>query len=158
MKKTLFLFALLVLVVAGCKNKKEEIPVIAEQVNLQLTAYSNEFEVYAEAKPFVVGKMSNVLSHFSHLPDFKAFQKGVMTIRLLVDGSEVNQVLDKPTRKGIYSFDLTPKTPGAGKIIYDINVDGAEYQVVVQDIVVYSDESAASEAAKIKGASRTNAT
>ncbi len=158
MKKNLFLFALLVLMVAGCKNKKEEIPVVSEQVNLQLTAYSNEFEVYAEATPFVVGKMSNVLSHFSHLPDFKALQTGTMTIRLIVNQSEVSQALDKPTRKGIYSFDITPKTPGAGKIFYDINIDGAAYQVVVPDIVVYSDSASAAEAAKIKAASRTNAT
>ncbi len=51
MKKNLFLFALLVMMVAGCKNRKEEIPVVPEQVNLQLTAYSNDYEVYAEAKP-----------------------------------------------------------------------------------------------------------
>jgi membrane fusion protein, heavy metal efflux system len=158
MKKNLFLFAWLVLMVAGCKNQKEETPVVPEQVNLQLTAYSNEYEVYAEADPFVAGKTSNVLSHFSHLPDFKALQSGAMTIRLIVDGSEVSQALDKPTRKGIYSFDITPKTPGAGKIVYDITVDGAAYQVVVPDIVVYSDSAAAAEAAQSKAASRTNAT
>ena len=158
MKKNQFLFAIFVLIVAGCKNKKEEIPVVPEQVNLQLTAYSNDFEVYAEAKPFFVGKQSNVLSHFSHLPDFKALQSGSMTIRLMVGGSEVSQLLDKPTRKGIYSFDITPKTAGAGKIIYDIHIDGTDYQVEVPDIVVYSDSISAAEAAKLKAASRTNAT
>ncbi|MFA5814960.1 MAG: efflux RND transporter periplasmic adaptor subunit [Bacteroidales bacterium] len=158
MKKTLFLFALLVLVVTGCRNRKEETTVISEQVNLQLTTYSNEFEVFAEAQPFVVGQPSNVLSHFSHLPDFKALQSGRMTIRLIVNGSEVNQLLEKPSRKGIFSFDLKPQTQGTGRIVYDINIDGAEYQVIVPDIVVYSDEESASEAAKSKAASKTNTT
>ena len=158
MKKNLFLFAILALLVAGCKNKKEEIPVAPEQVNLQLTSYSNDYEVYAEAKPFFVGKTSNVLSHFSHLPDFKALQIGSMTIRLQIDGSEVSQMLDKPTRKGIYSFDIKPTTAGTGKIVYDISIDGAAYQVVVPDIVVYSDSVSAAEAANLKAASRTNAT
>jgi len=158
MKKALFLFALLVMVVASCRKTKTDIPVVSQQVNLQLTAYSNEFEVYAEAKPFFVGKQSNVLSHFSHLPDFKALQAGSMTIRLMIGSSEVNQLLDKPTRKGIYSFDIKPTTAGTGKIVYDINIDGAAYQVVVNEITVYSDSTAAAEAAKLKAASRTNAT
>lgn len=157
MNKTLLLFALLILVAAGCQKTNNNSPVVDEPVNLQLAAYSNEFEVYAEAKPFVVGRESNVLSHFSHLPDFKPLQQGDVAIRLLVNGSEVRQLLEKPARKGIYSFDIKPTTVGSGNIVYDINTDGEAFQVVVPDIMVYPDESSAAEAAKSKAASRTNA-
>ncbi len=101
MKYKIFLFALLVLIFTSCKlsneDEKQDEP---EVVKNQFTAYSSEFELFAEADPFVVGKTSNVLSHFSNLPDFKALENGSITIHLIVNGKETNQTLDKPTRKG----------------------------------------------------------
>ena len=49
-------------------NSEEE---HAHEENLQLTSYNNDFEVYAEAKPFVVGQESSILAHFSYLSNFK---------------------------------------------------------------------------------------
>ncbi len=103
---------------ASCnKSNSNNIPVQEEEAKLRLTAYSNDFEVYAEADPLAIGRTSNVLSHFSHLPDFKALEIGSMTIRLIINGKETTQTLDKPTRKGIYSFDIKPEKQGTGKII-----------------------------------------
>jgi RND family efflux transporter MFP subunit len=112
--------------------------------------------LFAEADPFVVGKSSNILSHFSHLPDFKALEKGSVTVRLLVGTTEVKQTFDAPKRKGIFSFDLKPTVQGVGKIIYEIKTGNISSQVVVSEILVYQDEEQAHEAAEKKVASRTN--
>ncbi|OQX72505.1 MAG: hypothetical protein B6D64_15040 [Bacteroidetes bacterium 4484_276] len=111
-----------------------------EDVKLQFTAYSGEFELFAEADPFVVGSTSNVLSHFSNLPGFTALENGSITIRLIVNGKKVNQTLEKPSRKGIYSFNIKPGTEGKGVLIFDIKTDEGKFQVIVPDVRVFTDE------------------
>jgi len=158
MIKSAFIIALLALLFAGCKNRpgKETDLHAGEEVKIQLTAYSPEFELFAEADPFLVGKSSNILSHFSHLPDFKALEKGSVTIRLVIGTTEVTQTFDAPKRKGIFSFDLKPAVQGTGKIIFDIKAGNISSQVVVSDVTVYSNEEQADEAAAKKVSSRTN--
>ncbi len=157
MKKTIFSFAILAILLAGC-NKHKSADTHEEAASIQLTAYSPEFEVFAEADPFVVGKEGGVLSHFSHMPDFTALENGSVTIRLIIDGKEVSQVLDKPTRKGIYKFALTPTAKGAGKIVYDFKMDNNTYQLEVPNVVVYATEQEAVAAAKAVVISKTNTT
>jgi len=158
MKKAIFLFAMLAFILASCNKSKDQKTKAEEETKIQFTAYSAEFEVFAEADPFVVGKEGGVLSHFSHMPNFTALENGIVTIRLIVDGKEVSQVLDKPTRKGIYKFALTPTVKGAGKIVYDFKMDNNTYQLEVPNVVVYATEQEAIEAAKSVVISRTNTT
>lgn len=158
MKKAIFLFAMLAIIIAGCNKNKDQKNLTVEETKLQFTAYSPEFEVFAEADPFVVGKEAGVLSHFSHLNNFTALENGSVTLRLIVDGKEVSQVLDKPTRKGIYKFALTPTTQGAGKIVYDFKIGTQSFQLEVPNIIVYVTEQEAVEAAKAVVVSKTNTT
>ncbi|HBF87197.1 MAG TPA: efflux RND transporter periplasmic adaptor subunit [Bacteroidales bacterium] len=157
MKNNLFLVVLFALIIASCNNNQEtENHEEHEEAKVQFTAYSEEFEVFAEADVFVVGDTSNVLSHFSHLPSFKALENGSMTIRLIVNGKEVNQTLDKPTRKGIYSFDIKPETIGTGNIIYSIQTEVGKFQVIVPQVTVYASKEEAEEASKKVVISKTN--
>lgn len=158
MKKTIFLFAMLAFIAVSCNKNIDKKNLTVEETKSQFTAYSPEFEVFAEADPFVAGKESGILSHFSHLNNFTALENGSVTIRLIVDGKEVSQVLDKPTRKGIYKFALTPTTQGTGKIMYDFKIGTHSYQLEVPNIIVYVTEQEAVEAAKAVVVSRTNTT
>lgn len=166
MKNNLFLWALLAFIIAGChirdqhkEHDEQEEGGEHEEVKFQYTAYSNDFELFAEADPLVVGEPANVLSHLSHIPAFSALDTGSITIRLIVDGKEVSQTLDKPTRKGIYSFDLKAETPGKGLLRYEITTDGKIYELVVPDIAVFSSHEQAHEAAEQQQAiSKTNTT
>jgi len=157
MKNKLFLFAMLAFIFASC-NKSHDEKAESEETKIQFTAYSAEFEVFAEADPFVVGKSGGILSHFSHLPSFLALEKGSVTIRLIIDGKEVSQTLAEPTRKGIYKFELKPTTKGTGKVIYDFKIENNTYQLEVPNLVVYATEQEAVEAAKAVVISRTNTT
>lgn len=141
MKNIIILIALIALIFAGCthshenENKQEQ-----EDVKIQFTAYSDDFELFAEADPFVVDRNSNILSHFSKLPGFKALENGSMTIRLIVNGKETNQTLNKPSRKGIYNFNIKPETEGKGVLIFDIKTDKGEFQIIVSDVKVFTNE------------------
>ncbi|HBZ25689.1 MAG TPA: hypothetical protein DEO54_05535 [Rikenellaceae bacterium] len=136
----LVMVMLLAITIISCKNRQS---VVAEEhphdENLQLTAYSDAFEVYAEAKPFVAGQQSSILAHFSFLKNFKPITEGRVTISLIIGTEGIRQTLEKPTRTGIYEFFLTPAMAGAGKIIFDIEAPDAKSQIVVPDVRVYSD-------------------
>ncbi len=160
MKFNVILYAFLALFFANCSsNKKEKAQDNShDEVKIQLIGYSNEFELYAEADPFVIGKTSNILSHFSHLPDFKALEKGSMTIRLIVKGQEASQTLSKPTRKGIYSFELKPENAGSGKLVFDIKTEIGDFQLMVPDVYVFEEEHDAIHSAEESILSKTNTT
>jgi len=155
----IFLFASLAFLFGSCINNqnKDQNQPGKEPVKLQITAYSNDFELFAESDPFSVGKNIGILCHFSHLPDFKALEEGVVTIHLIAGNKKVSQTLEKPTRKGIYKFDLKPENAGAGKLVFDIVTGGDRYELTASEITVYADEKQAVEAAGGIVTSRTNA-
>lgn len=156
----MFLFAVPALFFAGCTSNHapEDQDSHHDEVKIQITAYSNEFELFAEADPFVVGKSGFVLSHFSHLPGFKALENGSMTIHLKVNGKVTSHTLDKPTRKGIYKFELKPEIEGKGQLVFDITTDKGSFQLQVPEVHVFANEHDAIHAAEEIVVSSTNAT
>jgi len=156
----IFIGAFLALKVASCSPSGQETVTHDEQEELkfQYTSYSNDFELFVEADAFLVGETANVLSHFSILPDFKAIETGKITIILSVNGKETKQTLNKPTRKGIYSFDIKPETQGKGTLKFEIINDKGSFDVVVTDITVFASHNEAHEAAESAVISRTNTT
>ena len=162
MKSKMFLVALLAIVFASCQNrnkqKANEATDAQEEIKFQYTAYSGDFEVFAEADAFVVGETANVLAHFSKLPDFKALESGSMTIRLMVNGKEVTQTLDKPTRKGIYSFDVKAETAGTGTLKFEITNETGSFEVLVHEVTVFAEHHEAHEAAENAMSSNINTT
>ncbi|MDD2563364.1 MAG: efflux RND transporter periplasmic adaptor subunit [Salinivirgaceae bacterium] len=124
---------------------------------MNYTAYSSNFELFAEADPFVIGHTANILAHFSTLPNYKALESGSITVSLIVDGMSSSQTLAKPTRKGIYSFDLKAKKSGKGKLVFNLVIAQKEYQVEVPNITVYTNDGDAGHAAAEAEVSQTNA-
>lgn len=140
---------------SGYKNDNHE---EHEEIKFQYTAYSNDFELFAEADAFIVGEEANVLSHFSMLPDFKAIEKGKITITLAINGNTTMQTLDQPSRKGIYSFDIKPETQGKGSLKFEITNDKGSYEVIVPEVNVFANTKEALEASEAIVVSKTNAT
>lgn len=160
MKIYIFLIVAIATILTGCHTNHNHDAEEGhhDEVSLKIITYSNEFELFAEADPFVVGKSGEILSHFSHLPSFKALESGGMTIRLQINGKETSHTLDKPTRKGIYKFVLTPETEGKGQLVFDIETEDGKFQLIVPEIQVYADEHDAIHAAEEVVYSLTNAT
>lgn len=161
MKNILFLLAVLAIVFTSCQGRDQHTEHTVheehEDVKFQYTVYSNDYELFAEADAFVVGESANVLSHLSVLPSFKAVDSGSITLRLVVGGKEVSQTLGKPTRKGIYSFDLKAEATGKGQLKYEITKDNRVYEVIIPEITVFASHEEAHQAAELEEAiSRTN--
>lgn len=176
-KKIILALAILTYVVAGCNHKKtsdfdthshdgsshgaheghDDHGHDHEDAKFQYTSYTKDFEVFAEADPFVAGEKANVLAHFSHLPSFKALEKGKITLELYAGNSVTKVSLDKPTRTGIYSFNITPKSAGIGDMVFKIETTEGLKMISVSDIRVYSDAHNAEHAAADVVINTTNA-
>ena len=116
------LFLGLTMVCCGGHSHSDHDHAHDHQDNLQLTAYNADFEMYANANPFVVGQPGTVLSHFSYLSAFKPLDSSEVTLSLIVGNDGIRQTLNTATRKGVYKFTLTPTHVGKGKLIYDVKV------------------------------------
>jgi RND family efflux transporter MFP subunit len=128
-----------------------------DDAKLQLTAYGNEWEVFAEAAPFATGQESGVLAHFSWLENFKPLTQGSVTATLTINGKSVSQTLEKPTRTGICRFSLTPETEGVGTLVFTLDTEKGKSEVTVSDIKVFADKHAAEHAAEDAAIASANA-
>jgi len=138
------------------KNNHTETKGDHAETKFPYTAYSKDFELFAEADAFIVGKSANILSHFSELPYFTAVEQGKITIILSVNGDEIKQTLENPTRKGIYSFNIIPKTKGKGSLRYEIITAKGNFEILVPEISVFGTGEEAHEAAEELVVSSTN--
>ncbi len=150
--------ALLAVILSSCSRPGDDTGAIHqhEEAKFQYTAYSSEYEVFAEADPFVISEQANVLAHFSRLADFKPVEAGSVTLVIAVDGNETRQTLAAPTRKGIYSFDLAPTIPGRGVMHFELLAGDTVSIVNVPDITVFAAHKEAHEAAENAEPAKTN--
>jgi len=116
-----------------------------EAEKVQYTAYTDAFELFAEADMFIVNESANILSHFTYLSNFKPLEEGTISVKLVVNGKEVSQTLENPTKKGIYSFNITPDVAGDGQLIFDISSSNGKSQIIVNDVEVFADDHEAEE-------------
>ncbi len=153
----LFPALLISLLLSACSNNRhQDHENESEEPKVNYTAYSDSFEIFAEADPFVTGVPSNVLSHFSILPDFKPLESGTVTLKLNVSGQTIEQTLEKPDRKGIYSFDVTPAGTGEGTLEFIVRSEAGEDRIIVPDVTVYPDAVAAEKDIESRPSSTTN--
>ncbi|MGD9929890.1 MAG: efflux RND transporter periplasmic adaptor subunit [Mangrovibacterium sp.] len=109
-----------------------------EEVKQTLLVYSEYFELFAEADPFVVGEQASVLAHFTRLTDFKPLEGASVQATLLVGGKTVAEALGEPVQPGIYQFNLQPDAAGAGLLSFKID-KGAEQNQLETAVVVFDD-------------------
>lgn len=142
--------ALITTVLSACggnQSKGDAAGEHAHNESLFLTGYSDKFEVFAEATPFVAGEPSDILAHFSFLKDFKPLAEGKITVSLIVGTDGIRQTIEQPFRAGIYKFALQPAVTGKGKIVFDIETPSMKSHIIVPDITVYANEHDAHHAA-----------
>jgi len=122
-------------------HEPETEAVESEHEKIQYTVYSNEFELFAEADAMIIGEHAEVLTHFTHLDNFKPLESGKVTVTLQVGGKTLSQTLNEPLRKGIYSFNLEPETAGEGTLHFDIETGNERFEITINDVDVFASEA-----------------
>ncbi len=123
---------------------------------LMLTAYSDDFEVFAEATPFVTGAKSEIMALITRLADFKPLENGTVTASLIVGNDTIRQTKSEPVRPGVYRFTLTPSIKGKGMLLFEIDNYHGTRQITSSNITVYDDEHAAFHTAADAAVSSSN--
>ncbi|MBS3999571.1 MAG: efflux RND transporter periplasmic adaptor subunit [Desulfobulbaceae bacterium] len=158
MKQLLYILSLTI-ILNGCNQTVQQTDdAHAHDAKIQLTEYSNIMELFAEADPLAVGQNSEILAHFTWLENFKPLESGDVTISLIVGTKGVKQTLSQPVRPGIYKFTLQPQVAGVGRLIFNINSENGETEIIVNNITVYDNKHDAEHAAEEIVVSETNAT
>lgn len=103
----------------GCRAKVVE-HAHEEEIKIQLTAYGERFELFAETDPLAAGRPCEVLAHFTRLSDFKPLPDGKVRLTLSGAGEPVAVAQDRPERPGIFRFSITPRTPGPAGMTFDL--------------------------------------
>ena len=86
----------------------------------QYTFYSADFELFAEAEPFVVGQESKVAAHLTRLSNFKPLDSTQVKISLIVEGDTVTETIERPEQPGIYKCTFKPTKAGCGQLRVEI--------------------------------------
>ena len=158
MKQILYVLSISVLLVSCNQTAEQTDEAHAHEAKLQLTGYSNNMELFAEADPFALGQNSGILAHFTWLENFNPLESGDVTVSLIVGTKGVKQTLSQPVRPGIYRFEIQPQVAGEGRIVFDINSGEGKSQIIVNNVTVYDNIHDAEHAAEDIVVSETNAT
>lgn len=119
-----------------------------DDVKVYFTAYSDSYEIFAEADPFVVGQNSNILVHVTNLADFKPLPEGQVIASLVSGNKGIRQTLTGAERPGIYRFVLQPEEPGPARLLISIEADGTQETLEAGSTEVFRDAHAAIHAAE----------
>ena len=101
---------------------------------LQITLFSGNTEFFIEHDPPMAGKEAEFLVHVTHLPTYKPYITGTLTI--LIDGVSVTE--EKPERPGIFHIHFKPARAGEFHITYTL-VSGGINESVTGHIGIFKD-------------------
>jgi membrane fusion protein, heavy metal efflux system len=148
MKTTSVLMVVFILLFWGCAGEKanehgHEHPAGGLEP-LAFTEYSDKTELFVEFKPLVVGSKSNFATHLTLLGNqFLPLTKGKVKVSLIVGESGIRNSADGASSPGIFRLALVPKTAGKGKLVFDVETENDTDQIVIENVMVYTDEHAA---------------
>jgi RND family efflux transporter MFP subunit len=123
MKTAITWTLVLVLVLAGslvgCQRRTEQ---HAEgEEGIAVTAWGDTYEVFAEADPLVVGKLSKSHTHVTILEGFSPLKEGVVTAVLRTSaGAEQPFRQEKALRDGIFSIEIKPTQAGVFDLAFKV--------------------------------------
>ncbi len=148
MKKVSILMAVFAMLYAGCVNKTADDHGHEHEAGglepLAHTVYSDKTELFVEFKPLVVGSKSNFAAHFTILGErFLPLSMGKVTVSLIVGESGIRNSADTASSPGIFRLALVPKSAGKGLLVFDIETEIYNDQIVIDNITVYEDEHSA---------------
>ncbi len=127
----------------GREEHAEEGSGHVHDTKLQLTGYSQKFEVYIEAEPMAAGTESHVLAHITQLDNFKPLDSGTVAVSFFVDDKLVAEIQPEAASAGIYGFELSPEAEGAAKLVFSIKTAAGSDEIAIDSITVYDDKHTA---------------
>lgn len=111
----------------------------------QMTAYNNDFELFAEVGSLIVGEDCDILAHLTRLSNFKPLDSAKVVMQVKVGDKLQEVALNKPEKAGIYHFELKPEAAGCGSIYFEISTGDTISRIGFGHVHFYADRHAMEE-------------
>ncbi len=112
--------ALLTISIGGCSRRGGPTPVEHEE-GIAVTAWGDKYEIFAEADPLVVGRVSKSHTHVTILDGFPPLSEGAVAAILRGErGAEQVFRQDLPLRDGIFSVEIKPTEAGVFSLSFRV--------------------------------------
>ncbi len=106
---------------------------------LAYTLYTTKSELFVEFKPLVVGQTSKFAAHFTKLGEnFLPYTEGTVTVSFIQGEQGIKNTATAPSSPGIFRLALQPVKTGEGKLVFDVQTKEFSDQIIIENIVVYS--------------------
>jgi len=104
---------------------------------MSVTKWTRHVELFAEYKPFVVGKITKFAAHFTDLRNYQPISTAKVTVSLLDGSDNVHDIIEKPLRPGIFDPAIKPAREGVYTLMFKIEFDGIIDEITIPDIPVF---------------------
>ncbi len=102
----------------------------AEEESWAVTAWGEEFEIFAETDLLAVGTTSVAFTHVTVLDDFSPLTEGTVSVVLCGEsGAERVFSVDEMTRPGIFSVPVTPEAAGEFDLAFRVETVGRSEEI-----------------------------
>lgn len=137
------IFLMLVsLIMTGCSHDHETATEVIEYGGTSVTQYTDSTEIFMEYPALVVGRDAKFLIHLSDMKNFKAVERGTLTVEFVNNkGTKFSLTEDKPARAGIYTPLVNFNEPGNYTMKINLNGSQVSDNIIVENVIVYSSEN-----------------
>ncbi|MBU1100568.1 MAG: efflux RND transporter periplasmic adaptor subunit [Bacteroidetes bacterium] len=135
------LLVVVLTIFAGCSHDHDTETVVHEHAGTSVTQYTDSTEIFMEYPALVVGSEAKFLIHLSDMKDFKAVDRGTLTVEFVNGkGTKLSLTENRPARAGIYTPVVKFDESGIYTMTITLLGNQVSDKIVVTDVVVYSSE------------------
>jgi hypothetical protein len=117
-----------------------------EEQTHQITAWSDQFEIFAEFEPVAAGREFELVTHVTSLETRAPRVEGPLHLRLRRGDQVVEQIEEQPAHPGIYVSTLKLNDPGVWEMSIELPGSDDGSTVVLPELEVHADAHAAARA------------
>ncbi len=146
MRFKLLLAALIAVAATACHHHDHNHDHDHDHLKVHYTVYSDSYELYVEADPFVAGESCDLTVYLTQLPQFTPLPSAVVSLQITVGGTTVEEVVDAPVSPGIFTFEVDiPDISGSGSMLFTVRSDHGDAEFSVDEITLFTDDEEAEE-------------
>ena len=94
-----------------------------EELMLSYTLFSNNYELFVEFPPLVMGETSAFAAHFTQLNDYKPVSSGRVIVSMVKGGKGIKHTVEAPSSPGIFRPALQPKEAGNYRLEFTLETE-----------------------------------
>lgn len=140
--KRICLILCIAVMFSACHHHTEHHHHEEEEEKALLTAYNDEYELYAESDFLIANQPCNILAHITQLIDFKPYNNKIADAYLVIGGKKAKASVETSSTPGIFHIVVTPPAAGSGELVITLPVADSTSQLHCEIQVCANEETA----------------